>query len=221
MNTNETTEEFFYVNRGDEELGSFSIRDLKESVDNGDIHSDDYVYVNDESKWYTVEEFQNFDIYSNREGVEKAPMKVAKKVAKKKLSLPKAKLLTAKKAKAAKRDAPKGKKTSVVRTSKKLKDDKNDKKNETEVNRHKPLSFNQGIVIIVLLFAGLGHPVFSWLLPDKKWEYMVSVSPGGYSPDELRSMLQSRGSEGWELIEIEFRQVAGIELTRYIFKRPY
>jgi hypothetical protein len=74
----------------------------------------------------------------------------------------------------------------------------------------------QGKIIIVLLLVGLGWPIFRWITPTQKWEYMtldVQAEAGlaaalgaNYEkiadktiPD-MTSRANSLGAQGWELV---------------------
>ena len=79
-----------------------------------------------------------------------------------------------------------------------------------------PVNALQGMIIIMLLLAGLGQPLVGWLKPPPKWEYMIAAP----SDSQLETKMCDMGADGWELVSA--RRATGEHSAAYemIFKRP-
>jgi len=79
-----------------------------------------------------------------------------------------------------------------------------------------PVNALQGMIIIMLLLAGLGQPLVGWLKPLPKWEYTIAAP----SDSQLETTMCDMGADGWELVSA--RRATGEHSAAYemIFKRP-
>jgi len=86
------------------------------------------------------------------------------------------------------------------------------------------ISYNQGVLIIILLLVGLGFPLMVLLKPEvkpvDKWEYRIE-SP---TDETLAHTINELGAQGWELVFAR-RATSGGEYFpsvhyEMIFKKP-
>lgn len=63
-------------------------------------------------------------------------------------------------------------------------------------NAKTPITFGQGVAIILLLCAGLGLPFVSVLKPAPQWEYILTT----ILDEAFTTTINGYGKEGWELV---------------------
>jgi hypothetical protein len=83
-----------------------------------------------------------------------------------------------------------------------------------------PMSYGQGVAIILLLLVAMGLPIFRFLKPIEQWEYRIESPSDILFDKEMKAL----GDDGWELVFAR-RASAGDEYSHkvqyeMILKRP-